>query len=95
MFLASTNDSFVLRDNGERPPRKTPFQGNPYQERIAYPAIRDQLFLVWGSEGWSVFDGPETMPTGTGDDRSGSSQPTTEDDPLIPSQAKRWLNEMI
>jgi len=35
------------------------------------------------------------MPTGTGNDRSGRSQPTTEDNSLIPSQAERWLNEMI
>jgi len=47
MFLASTNDSLVLRDNGEHPPWKTPFQGNPRQERIAYLAIGEQLFVVW------------------------------------------------
>jgi len=47
MFLASTNDSLVLRDNGEHPPRKTPFQDHPRQERIAYLAIGEQLFLVW------------------------------------------------
>jgi hypothetical protein len=35
------------------------------------------------------------MPTGTGDDRSGRSQPTTQDDPLIPSQARRGLHEVI
>jgi hypothetical protein len=35
------------------------------------------------------------MPTGTRDDRSGIRQSATEDDPLIPSQAKRWLNEAI
>jgi len=80
MFLASTNDSLVLRDNGEHPPRKTPLQGHPCQERIAYLAIRDQLFLIWECEDWSVFDGPETMPTGTRDDGSGSGQPTTQDD---------------
>jgi hypothetical protein len=47
MFLASRNDSLVLRDNGEHPPRKTPFQDNPCQERIAYLAMGEQLFLVW------------------------------------------------
>jgi|SRR5712691_5317047 len=46
MFLASTNDSLVLRDNGEHPPRKTPFQGHPRQERIAYLVIGEQLFVV-------------------------------------------------
>lgn len=35
------------------------------------------------------------MPTGTGNDWSGICQSTTEDDPLIPSQTKRWLNEVI
>src|SRR5437016_5769288 len=47
MFLASTNDSLVLWNNGEHPPRKTPFQGNPRQERIAYLEIGEQLFLMW------------------------------------------------
>jgi hypothetical protein len=47
MFLASTNDSLVLWNNCKHPPRKTPFQGNPRQERIAYLAIGEQLFLVW------------------------------------------------
>jgi len=56
MFLASTNHSLVLRVNGEHSPRKTPSQRNPCQERIANLAIREQLFLVWECEGWSVFD---------------------------------------
>src|SRR5579871_2310773 len=71
MFFASTN--------GEDPPRKTPFQGNLCQERIAYPAIPDQVFLVWECEGWSVFDRPQTMPTSTRDEWSGSGQPPIED----------------
>jgi hypothetical protein len=47
MFLASTNESLVLRNNGEHPARKAPFQGNPREERIAYLAIGKQLFLMW------------------------------------------------
>jgi hypothetical protein len=44
---------------------------------------------------WSIFNGPETMPTGTGNDRSGISQSATEDDSLISPQAKCWLGETI
>jgi hypothetical protein len=95
MSLASTNDSLVLRDNGEHPPRKTPFQGHPRQERIAYLAIGEQLFVVWSCQIWSIFDGPETIPTGNRDDWSGIGESTTKDDPLIPPQTKRWLDEAI
>jgi len=35
------------------------------------------------------------MPTGTENDWSGRSQSTAQDDPLIPAQAKRGLNEVI
>jgi hypothetical protein len=35
------------------------------------------------------------MPTGTRDDGSGIRLSTTQDDPLIPLHAKRWLNEVI
>src|SRR5712692_976799 len=35
------------------------------------------------------------MSTGTANDGSGGSQSTAQDNPLIPTQAKRGLNEMI
>jgi len=89
------NHLLALRDNREHPAGEAKFQGHPRQERIANPTIARQLFLLWECWCWSIFQRPETMPTGTGDDWSGIRQSATEDNPLIPSQAKRWLGEAI
>lgn len=85
----------MLKNNGKHQALKTKFQGDLSCERLTNPAIGRQLLIERERWVWSIFKGPEAMPTGTGNDGSGRSQSTTQDDPLIPSQAKRGLNEMI
>ena len=57
--------------------------------------IAQDLLRLSAQKLWAERANPVSMPTGTWNDRSGSSQLAAEDDPLIPSQAKCWLNEMI
>jgi hypothetical protein len=93
--LSVMSHLLVLRNVCKHPARETKFLGNSCHERITNQAIRQQPLFQW--ERWigSIWNFPETMPTGTGNDWSGRRQSTAQDDPLIPSQAKRGLNQMI
>jgi hypothetical protein len=79
--------------NMQHPGGEAKLQGKTGRECLMNPTIASQLFLFRQFSRRRIFERPEAMPTGTGNDWSGVYHPTTKDDALIPPQAKRWLNE--
>ena len=64
-------------------------------ERIMNASVCRQLLRNWEIGGGHVFEGPEAMPTGTGDNGSGAGLAATEDNALIPVHAKGGGNDAV
>lgn len=64
---------------------------NVRMQCIANVAIHLKPLLLGRLFSRDIFNRPETMPTGTGDNGSDVSQAATENDAFIPGEAKGWF----
>jgi hypothetical protein len=85
----------MLYEHVQEPPRQAQLQGNVSSEGVTDTTVALQLLLFSEIGCWWVFDGPETMPTGTRDDGSGFCRATTENDAFIPAHVEGGLDEGI
>jgi hypothetical protein len=86
-------ESFTLWKHTQKSLRETQLRGDVSGKGITNTAIALQLLLFSEIGCRWVFDGPETVPTGTRDDGSGFRCAATENDAFIPAHAEGGLDE--
>lgn len=85
---------FALRQHRQSR-RKEQFEPNRTGQEVPYPPIARQLLGGFEHLGRWIFEGPETTPTGAGNEGSGISGPATEDNHFLPGHPAGGLDESL
>ena len=86
-------ESFTLWKHTQKSLGETQFQGDVIGKGITNAAIALQLFLSIEISCRRVFDGPETVPNGTGDKGSGVCCTAAKNNAFLPKHAKGGSDE--
>lgn len=85
---------FALRQN-RKSSWNEQFAPNRTGEGVPYPPISRQLLGGFERLGGRVFQGPETTPTGAGNEGSAIGGPTTQNNHFLPDHPAGGLDESL